>query len=375
MGRLSSRGYRVATAASLALGCGILIGTLRGPTAAAAEAPGADIRLAQGLTGSFGPFQGAGTGLGFQGPGFSRPSGQNPFQSNRPGVIGTQSIQGGVFSSNSSGVVAPGRTLKLAAFCTDLLSEPPDSTTRFRGGEKARITLADGRALSLAGALESGLVTMRGRNEALNPFRPGGLALSLELVNTSAVPVRVDIPAGEAVTPVGQAEQPLPPNADRLFAVADEARLTQSNTLQYAVWAARGSTAEEVEQANMTQLPTPETRRVQELLDASGIERKFERERGAYAAKYRAAREKLGAEAEELNGSASLPGGGSVEVAGLRDAEGSGLITVRREGGEFFYRAEFRNRKDGKVDVTLKHLVTGRRIHPFRGYLLVKPAV
>jgi hypothetical protein len=358
----------------MALGCGILIGTSRGPTAAAAEVPGTDVRVAQGLSGSFGQLPGTGTGLGFQGPGFSRPSGQNPFQSNRPGVLGAQGIQGGAFSSNSSGVVAPGRTMKLAAFCTDLLSEPPNSATRFRGGERSRITLADGRTLSLASALENGLVTMRGRNEALNPLRPGGLALSLEVVNTSPVPVRVDIPAGETVTPVGQAEQPLPSNADRLFTLAAEARLTQSNTLQYAVWAARGSTVEEVEQANMTQLPAPETRRVQELLDASGIERKFERERGAYAAKYRAVREKLSADAKELSGSASLPGGGNVEVAGLRDAAGSGLITVHREGGEFFYRAEFRNRKDGKVDVTLKHLVTGRRIHPFRGYLLVKPA-
>lgn len=371
MGRITSHGSRAAlTTAALVLGCGAMLASSRYPAVSAGPIPESPQLLAQAFPG---PFQGSGSSLGLQGQGFSRPGG-GPLQSGRSGVLGSQGVQGGVFSSNSSGLVPSGRTLRLAAFCTDLLSEPPDSGTRFRGGEKARITLGDGRSVTLAAALDSGLVALRGRNEALNPFRPGGLALSLELVNTSPLPVRVDIPAGEAVTPVGQPEQPLPTSSDRLFALAAEERLTQSNTLQYAVWAARGSTAEEVEQANMTRLPELEGNRVQALLDASGIERKFDRERGACAAKYREAATKLGADAERITGTASLPSGGTAEVDGLRSEAGAGLITVRKEGGEYFYRAEIRPRKDGKLDVTLKHLVTGGRIHPYRGYLLVRPA-
>jgi len=380
MGRNTSRGSRVAVAAGVVLGFGALAAVSSFSPAAAQVVGGSPLSVAQGFGSPFGGQQGFGQqsfgqqsfgqqGFGQQG----RPSGQNPFQGGRSGVNGT-GVQGGVFSSNSSGVIAPGRTLRLAAFCTDLLSEPPDTNTRFRGGEKARVTLAEGRTVTLASALDAGIVVMRGRNESLNPFRPGGLALSLELVNTSPMPVRVEVPAGEAVTPLGQADQPLPRNADALFALASEARLSQSNTLQYAVWAARGSTAEEVEQANMTRLPVQEGEQVQELLDASGIQRKFDRERGATAAKFRAAAEKLGDEAEPVAGTASLPSGGTAEVEGVRSADGTGLVTVNKDGGKYFYRAEFHNRKDGKLDVTLKHLVTGRRIHPFRGYLLVKPS-
>jgi len=377
MGRLTSRGCRVAAVAGVAWGVGALLTASGSSTPAAAQvAGGSPLSVAQGFGSPFGGQQNFGQqGFGQQGFGQQgRPSGQNPFQSGRSGVIGSQGIQGGVFSSNSSGVVASGRSLRLAAFCTDLLSEPPDTNTRFRGGDKARVTLADGRTVTLASALDSGLVVMRGRNESLNPLRAGGLALSLELVNTSPTPVRIDVPAGEAVTPAGQADQRLPREADALFALAAEARLSQSNTLQYAVWAARGSTAEEVEQANMTRLPAQEGEQVQELLDASGIERKFDRERGASAARFRAATEKLGDEAEPLSGTASLPSGGKAEVEGVRSHDGTGLVAVHKDGGKYFYRAEFRNRKDGKLDVTLKHLVTGRRIHPFRGYLLVKPA-
>lgn len=375
MRRHTSRTGRLVVAAGAAMGVGLLSVAGGGFRSAAAEVTGASpLGVAQSIGGRQG-LQGSslfGQSGQFGQP--NRPSGQSPFQSGRPGVRGSQSVQGGVFSSNSSGVVAAGRALRLAAFCTDLLSEPPDSNTRFRGGEKSRVTLADGRTLTLASALDAGLVAMRGRNEALNPFRPGGLALSLELVNTSPMPVRVDVPAGEAVTPAGQAAQPLPPNAEGLFALAAEARLSQSNTLQYAVWAARGSTAEEVEQANMTRLPSRDGEQVQELLDASGIQRSFDRERGAAAARFSAATEKLGDDAVPVTGTASLPSGGTAEVEGVRGENGTGLLTVRKDGGKYFYRAEFRNRKDGKLDVTLRHLVTGRRIHPFRGYLLVRPA-
>lgn len=357
----SARDGRSALLASTLLlsGAALLAGTGSPPALAADPA----FQLTQGSRGSVGIAQ------GFSGPGVPR-GGPNSIQGGRLG--GSPSIQGGVFSSNSSGVVAPGRALRIAAFCTDLLSEPPNSGTRFTGGTKARVTLADGRAVTLANALDTGVLLLRGRNESLNPLRPGGLALSLELVNTSPVPVRIDIPAGETVTPAGQSAQPLPPQAEQLFALATEERLTQSNALQYAVWAARGSTAEDVEQANLTRLSAQDRRRVQDLLDASDIQRQFDRERGTSETRYRAAAEALAPSAEPVTGTAQLPSGSTVEVEGLRDPEGTGLLTVRKEGTAYFYRADFRKRKDGKLDVTLRHLVTGRRIHPYRGYLLVK---
>lgn len=286
----------------------------------------------------------------------------------------TGGVQGGVFSSSGSTTMASNGVIQLAAFCTDLLSDPPSPSTTFTGGSTAQVALADGRRFTLAEALDTGALRLRGRNDALSPFRSGGLELKLELVNASGLPARVDLPAGAAVTPAGQAAQPLPAGSERLFALAAQHRLSHSNTLQYAVWAARGSTAEEVEQANMVRLPQDEVSQVQDLLDESGIRRTFDASRGAYAKRYAESVKQLGEDAAPVAGTAGLPNGSRVEVAGVRDASGGGLLTVRpAKGGEFFYQANFRSRKDGGLDVTLRNLATGRKIHVLRGYLLVRP--
>jgi hypothetical protein len=280
-----------------------------------------------------------------------------------------------VFSSSGSTTVASNGVIQLAAFCTDLLSDPPSAATTFTGGSDARVALADGRRFTLAEALDAGAMRLRGRNDALSPFRSGGLELKLELVNASGMPARLDLPAGAAVTPAGQAAQPLPAGSEKLFAVATQHRLSHTNTLQYAVWAARGSTAEEVEQANMVRLPQDELAQVQELLDESGIRRTFDTSRGAYAKRYAESVKQLAEDATPIAGTAGLPNGSRVQVDGVRAADGAGLLTVRpAKGGEFFYQANFRNRKDGGLDVTLRNLATGRKIHVLRGYLLVRPS-
>lgn len=329
-------------------------------------------RIAQG---SFGQ------GLGQQGL-FGQPGGGGQ-RFGQQGLLGQQGgpggrpgggVQGGVFSSSGTTTLAANGGIQLAAFCTDLLSDPPNAATAFTGGGEARVALADGRRFTLAQALDAGALRLRGRNDALSPFRSGGLELKLELVNASGLPARVDLPAGAAVTPAGQAAQPLPDGAGRMFALAAERRLSHSNTLQYAVWAARGSTAEEVEQANMVRLPEEELTQVQGLLDESGIRRTFDSARGAYARRYSESAKALAANGTPVVGAAGLPNGTRVAVEGVRAPDGSGLLAVRpAKGGEFFYQADFRNRKDGGLDVTLRNLTTGRKIHVLRGYLLVRP--
>ncbi|MGV3723584.1 MAG: hypothetical protein ACO1SX_22025, partial [Actinomycetota bacterium] len=198
------------------------------------------VQLAQsnlGLGG--GPF--GQQGFGQQGFGQQRLGQQGLFgQQGGPGGRPGGSIQGGVFSSSGSTTVASNGVIQLAAFCTDLLSDPPSAATTFTGGSSARVALADGRRFTLAEALDAGAMRLRGRNDALSPFRSGGLELKLELVNASGQPARLDLPAGASVTPAGQAPQPLPAGSEKLFALAAQHRLSRSNTLQYAVWAARG---------------------------------------------------------------------------------------------------------------------------------------
>jgi hypothetical protein len=185
---------------------------------------------------------------------------------------------------------------------------------------------------------------------------------------------------GTTLTPAGHTDQALPPEADRMFALAQQKRLTYKNTTQFAVWAARGSTAEEVEQANMVPLPKEELARVQDLLDASGIHHRFDRERGVYATRYEASVKSLGETVREVEGTTTLSTGllssEKADVEGLYGPDGAGYVKLRplRRGGEFYYRAAFARRSDGRSSVRLFHLATGKPVRVNRGALVVYPS-
>lgn len=317
-------------------------------------------------TGGFAPFGevrqaqlpgGIGQGLGQGFPGGNQ---LGQFPGGGPG-----GRQGGVFGSSGSQVLASNAEVRLAAFCTDLLSDPPDGTTRFTGGGTTLVAFADGRQMPLSEALAGNLLSLRGHDDSFDPVRrDGSLALDLFLANHSGMPVRLSFTAGTAVTPSGQSAQAFPPGSERLFALAEARRLSRSNTLQYAVWAARGSTAEEVEQANLIKLPAMEIGRVQSLLTDSGLRRDFDRNRGLYEARYEEAVEKLGSRGTPVTGSTVVPLGGRAAVEGVRTAEGKGYVTIRvlQSRARFFYAAQFSDGKNGRTRVKLLHLVTGKPV-------------
>lgn len=334
-----------------------------------------------GPGGSFG-----GPGGSFGGPG--APSGGRSAGSGlflQPGgatQLAQGSRQGGFLPGGGgiggSGIVglAPGATVQVAALCTDLLSDPPDATTRFTEARGTQVALADGAVASLSEALQEGLLTLRGRHDTFDPIRrDGSLALDLYLVNVSRQPLRVALQPGTTFTPQGQPEQALPEGAARLPVEAARRGIASLNTLQFAVWAARGSTAEEVEQANLFRLPASEGRQVQELLTACGIDRQFDRERGAAEKRYVETAKKLGSDSEDVAGTTYLCSGYQASVTGERNADGWGVVTIHplRYGGEFRYGARFQERKDGRVRVRLFNLANGRPAHANRGELLLTP--
>lgn len=282
--------------------------------------------------------------------------------------------QGGSFPGGGVFGLAPNQTIRVAAFCTDLFSDAPDATTRFTGGRQATVTLADGTSQGLDAALRKGLVVLRGRDDSFDPVRRDGrLLLDLYLTNQSDEPVRVSIRPGTQVTPNGQAAQPLAAHTDHMFALAARRGLTYGNTMQYAVWAARGSTVEEVEQTNMVQVPRQEVARVQNLLDESGVDQQFDRDRNTFASRYEQAEAALGSEVTGFETNTVLPIGGKAVLSGVRNAEGKGVATVRvlQSRARFYYRAEVKPREDGKLEVKLFHLVTGRPIRANRGTFTV----
>lgn len=338
----------------------------RAPTAPAQSAQAAGeprLLLAQFPGPGFG--SGPGSGVG-QGSGFGQGSGSGSSVAQQGGTF----PRGGVFS------LAPEQTVQLTAFCTELSGDAPDAATRFVGGSTGRVALADGGTGTLAQAIQAGIVAIRGRDNSFDPVRRvGSLALDLYLGNTSERPVTVSIPAGAQVTPTGQPAQPLPPGADRLFSLAARKGLTGSNTLQFAVWAARGSTAEEVEQTQMLQLPRSEIEKVQGLLDASEIHAVFDTNRGIHAVRFDEGVEKLGKAGSEIDGSALLLNGTRASVEAVRGPDGKGFVRVKpeRRPGEFYYAARFTDRQEGRISVKLFHLTTGRPVRANRGVLLLYP--
>lgn len=359
---------------------GLSAGSLLGGSAVPADpqqpaGPGSGGRPPLLLAQGFGALDGAGGSRGFPGSGLGQQGAGSGFGQQFGSGIAQGRQGGGFFGGGFS--LAPGQVAQLAAFCTDLLSDPPDATTRFTGGDAARVTFADGRTTSLAQAMASGAIAIRGHNNSFDPVRrDGSLLLDLYLANASRTPARVGIPPATTVTPAGQAPQPLPAGADRLFAAAHARRLDRSNTMQYAVWAARGSSAEEVEQTNLTRLAKEEIDRVQGLLDAAGIRQQFDRSRGSYEARFNREVEKLGKSQSAVDGYAFLPNGVKVKIEGLKAEDGKGVAVIQpvKRGGEFYYAAEFSSRPDGRVDVKLFHLVTGRPAHLQRGGVLMYPS-
>jgi hypothetical protein len=363
--------------------CGLLALSVPAPPAAS-EVAGVGHALHQDgepplLLAQFGmPGMGGGMGMGGMGMGGMGMGGAG--MGGGMGGFGGQmaQFQGGGFPRGGFAELPPGQPTQIAALCTDLLSDPPDGTTRFVGGataDRSAVAFADGSSFSLAQALGRGLVGIRGRDDSYDPVRrDGSLALDLYLVNLTRLPARLELVAGTTITPRGQAQQPLPEAADRLFALGQQRNLSYTNTMQFAVWGARGSTAEDVEQTQMVSLPDRELARVQGLLTASGAIEVFDRERGRYEALYARAEKELPAEADPLAGSTTLAGARRAQVEGYRLPDGTGLVTVApSRGGEFFYRAEFKDRRDGKVEVRLTHLVSGRPIRANGGGFLLTP--
>lgn len=301
--------------------------------------------------------------------------GTSQFGGNRGGFPGGSQgggRQGGAFPGGGNFSLAPGQAVLVAAACTDLPSDPPDATTRFRGGGKSVVVLANGE-IPLDKALDAGLVSIGGKNDSFMPFgRGGSLLLNLQLVNRSGQPLRVSIARGDTVTPAGQASQPLPEGSDLLFQEAAQQRISLTNTTQFAVWGARGSTAEEVEQANMARLKEADIQRAQALLDAAGIKRIFDRDRGTIATRYEKEAEKLGSEVQDVAGYTYLADGKRAKVSGVRSEDGRGVVTVTpAQGGDYYYSARFTARGGGKASVQLFQLATEHPVRVNRGSLLL----
>jgi hypothetical protein len=286
------------------------------------------------------------------------------------GIGGGFGRQGGFGMSSLQGTMPPGGTVQIAAYCTDLFLGTPDETTRFAAASDAgEVQLASGDVLGLREALEGGFLVLRGRD----PMRESGLlscALKLVLTNASPQPVRIAIRSGSLFTPVGQSVGPVPEGMDRLLKVKGAARAAGTATMACAVWAARGSTREDVEETLMTSLTSKDAEQVQQLLDLAQIKQSFDRERGAYEKLYRQTLDKM-RDVQEMRGQIAFKVGSVVPIEALKAADGQGVVTLHPKGASYplRYAATYRSAGPRRLVATLKQPKTGRPLEAFGGEL------
>jgi hypothetical protein len=161
-----------------------------------------------------------------------------------------------------------------------------------------------------------------------------------------------------------------------MLETAYRARLTGSDTLAYAMWASRGFTREDVEQTQLRPIPDVEAARVQQLLDKGAIAQQFDRDEGFYAKLYAERSARLRDDAEEFHGAATLANGTRVSVSGERDPSGQAVVALRpaRAPEPLYYTARVRSVRNGRVEMELLHLKTGRPLQVNGGRLSVRLA-
>src|SRR5262249_18269130 len=157
---------------------------------------------------------------------------------------------------------------------------------------------------------------LRGGDRMRDPSRRNPYLLVLILVNPGPAPVRVTVKSGAVYTPKGQAPGTIPPGFDKLGTQPGARQRYGRAPLACAVWAARGSTREDVEQTLMVSLPAKEVATTQRLLDGAGIQQQFDRDAGSYERLYKEQADKLHAE-DALRGSTPFTIGTMANVEGL----------------------------------------------------------
>lgn len=269
--------------------------------------------------------------------------------------------------------LAPGQTVRIALFCSDLFANTPDYRSRFTAsGDGGQVRLASGRTIALRDALEDDLLLIRGRGPSDPPRQDGRVYIDAYVTNTSAEPMHVELPGGLLLVPVGQRAPKLPAGVGTVLAASAATRGLPCDSAAYAVWASTGSTRADVEQTLMRRVTDAEARQVQQLLDTAAMPQRFDREAESYDALYRQASADLGG-ATPLRGTASLSTGGRVQVEGLRAADGRALVTLRspRSGATWRYTGRVEGQRPGRIGLALHHLKTGLPLEANGGHLWV----
>jgi len=206
--------------------------------------------------------------------------------------------------------------------------------------------------------------------------RDGWGALRILWVNTARQPLHLRLRAGTLVSPRGE-----PPRAaSHLIGVVASARqlgIEASQVTQYAIWAVRGATREDIEQTRLVPISDEQAAIVQRLITAAGSGQRFDRSAGEYARLYQAAERMAGEKPLPVRGTALLDDGARVRIAGIRDRYGKAILTLTPTQGPertYYTGALLTRRQDGRWRARLVHLKTGGPHSGNRGEIVFVPA-
>lgn len=229
--------------------------------------------------------------------------------------------------------------------------------------------------MPLQQALDAGALVLRGAEAPRSILSRNSPVYTIKftLTNPSKTPVRVQVPGAARIVPAGQSGDASEVLA-RIMAEGVKNRLEGTPALACAVWAARGSTREDVEQTVMGTLAPKEVARAQDLLARAQVKQVFDRDTGTYEKMFDQAAGRI-KDGEEFAGRATLPDRTQVEVEGVRGPDGKGVVAVMpiKSDATFFYNATFQA-KQGKVQITLTHMKSGRQLEVHGGQINVTPA-
>jgi hypothetical protein len=286
-------------------------------------------------------------------------------------------FQPGISPLGRSLDLSPGQPVRLALNCLDLFAATPTNRVAFTApsGDGA-VTQADGRELTLAQALEAGVLNVRGRGPADPARRERGEWYDVYVTNLADQPVHLSLPAGTLLVPAGQQVPDVRSGVRRLLAAAGAHGLLGSDTVAHAVWATRGFTREDVEETTMAPLSDTAARQVQVLLAAADLGYQFDRGPGEYTRLYEQKRSGLGDEAASVRGTALLPDGRTADAQVRMAPDGRAVVALTPDKGRssLYYAGQVLSRHEERLQLALSHLKTGGPLEVAQGPITIRAA-
>lgn len=268
----------------------------------------------------------------------------------------------------------PGQAQMVVAYCGSLLGDAPTFRDRYLPAEGGgSVALEGGPSLDLREAVETGMLLVRGPSPLEVGRRGPGLWVDLYAVNTSPMPLWVEIRPGAVFRPVGSAPAKVP-RLQKLASILGEAGLAGTDLACLATWVATGSTRADLEHTLVRLLTEAEIEGVRRALSEAKLPQTVPDGSEEYATRYAEALAGLGKETARREAAVRFPSGLEATLVIIRSSSGQAVAQARTAAGRTLsYGATVQGDPAGAWTVQLLNLKTGRPVPGLPQYVLAPP--